>query len=319
MPNPSTRSLSRLAWPLFLAGLIVYLVSFRVQVERNPLRADEVDFYRCTRNVISLGRPLYYAGEVTLPVAHVVPLGAATLDGQAFQFYRFKPETGILKETFFGITDGDSRYTYCLWHPPLYVYLGSLALRLVEIPDAQANLFRYSHLVYVALMLLGIAALMRELYRPVWFLGLALATLFLACSSLAVRASVLVDYNGALAMSAAVWVAWAFLRASRESRYFPLAAAGLALSFLVGLGVGTSLALGLLLWSLLFRRAGAAQRRHRGLSRHYYISRRLLCVRARRSFSVHPTVPAQLPARRGPDPGNIQARGNHPLHLVVRQ
>ena len=39
-------------------------VRFRAQVERNPLRADEVDFFQCMRNVVVLGRPLYYAGEV---------------------------------------------------------------------------------------------------------------------------------------------------------------------------------------------------------------------------------------------------------------
>ena len=255
MRPTSTRLLSLLAWTLFLAGLIVYLVSFRMQVERNPLRVDEVDFYRCMRNVIDLGRPLYYAGEVNLPAAHVQPLGAATLGGKPFQFYRFKPETGILKETFFGITDGDSRYTYCLWHPPLYVYLGSLVLRLVHLPDAQAHLFRYAHLALVALMLGGLAALLRELYRPAWFLGLALTTLFLGCSSLAARAAVLIDYNGALAMAVAVWVAWAFLVADRAPRAAPLAAGLLALSFLTGLGVGAALSIGLLGWSLVLRRS----------------------------------------------------------------
>ena len=126
---------------------------------------------------------------------------------------------------------------------------------MFELPDAEANLFRYAHLVFVALTFGGIALLMRELYRPIWLLGLSLATLCLAVSTLSVAASVLIDYNGALAMCVVVWLTWAFVRADREPRYLPLVGVLLALTFSVGLGVGAAAVLGLLLWTLLFHRS----------------------------------------------------------------
>ena len=69
MPQASRRYAPILQLLLFLASVVLYVLIFRAQVERNPLRADEVDFFRCMRNVVVLGRPLYYAGEVKLPVA----------------------------------------------------------------------------------------------------------------------------------------------------------------------------------------------------------------------------------------------------------
>ncbi len=79
--------------------------------------------------------------------------------------------------------------------------------------------------------------------------------LLLACSSLAVAASILVDYNGALAMCVAAWLTWAFLRADRNPRYTPPAAVLLALTFGVGLGVGLAGLAGVLLWVVAFRRS----------------------------------------------------------------
>ncbi len=254
MPPASNRRTRVLLWALLSVGLLLFLLAFAVQVRRNPLRGDEVDFFQCMRNVVALGRPLYYAGEVDIAPASVLSLGSESLAGQLFQFYRFKPATRILKETFFAITAGNSRYTYCLWHPPLYIYLGAGLLKLFDPPTAQANLFRFTHLVYVALMFAGMAALMRELYRPVWLLGLALAALFLACCNLAVSASVLIDYSGALAMCVVVWLTYACVRTDREPRFALPAAGTLALAFAVGLGVGAACALGLLLWGLLLRR-----------------------------------------------------------------
>lgn len=253
MPQlPERRSLV-VALLLLLTGCGVYLAAFASQVNRNPLRVDEVDFFQCMRNITVLGKPLYYAGEIDLPENAVLPLSTKILAGRSFRFYRFKPETGILKETFFAVTDGDSRYTYCLWHPPLYVYLGGLFLRLFDLTIAQAALLRYTHLVFALGMFIGMGFLVRELYRPAWLLGLALSALFLATNSLAVRAGLLVDYNGALAQCAAVWLAWAFLRAVHQPRAMPLATVLLALTFAVGLGVGASMLLGLLLWTLIFR------------------------------------------------------------------
>lgn len=239
---------------LLLAGCGVYMAAFAIQVDRNPLRADEVDYFQCMRNITVLGKPLYYAGEIDLSQNSVLPLSTEVLDGRSFRFYRFKPETGILKQTFFTVVDGDSRYTYCLWHPPLYVYLGGLLLRLFESAIAQPALLRYTNLIYALGMLIGMGVLIRELYRPAWLLGLGLAAVLLATNSLAVRAGLLVDYNGALAQCGVVWAAWAFLRLDLQPLAMPFAIVLLALTFAIGLGVGVSTLLGLLLWALLFRR-----------------------------------------------------------------
>jgi len=254
MRNITKRRPVVLALVLLLAGCGIYLTTFAIQVDRNPLRADEVDYFQCMRNITVLGKPLYYAGEIDLSPDNVLPLSREVLAGRSFDFYRFRPETGILKQTYFAIADGDSRYTYCLWHPPLYVYLGGLFLRLFDPAVAQPALLRTMNLVYVLGMLIGMGFLIRELYRPGWLLGLGLASVLFATNSLAVRAGLLIDYNGALAQCVAVWAAWAYLRLDRQLRAMPFAIFLLALTFAVGLGVGASMLLGLLLWTLLFRR-----------------------------------------------------------------
>lgn len=254
MPQAAKPIVRALTWLLLIVGIALYGMAFSIQVNRNPLRMDEVDFYRCMNNVGALGRPLYYAGEIRLPVNAVQSLGSETLQGKTFQFYRFKPETGVLKETFFAVTDDASRYTYCLWHPPLYIYFGALFMRVFDLPIAQASLFRYTHLVPIALLLAGMALLLRELHRPGWLLGLGLGTLFLACNELAVSASILIDYNGALAMCLATWLTWVVLRTDSQPRFWPLAAVMLALAFWVGLGVGMALWLGMAFWVVIFRR-----------------------------------------------------------------
>ncbi len=242
---------------LLLASCGVYCIAFSSQVDRNPLRGDEVDFFQCMHNVTALGKPLFYAGELELPDNVVLPLSIELLSGQEFHFFRFKPETGIFKETFFAVANEDSRYNYCLWHPPLYVYLGALSLRLLDLTIAQSALLRYTHLIYALGMLIGMSFLARELYQHAWLPGLALAALFLATNSLAVRSGLLIDYNGALAQCVAVWLTWALLRVDRQPRAMPLAMVLFALTFATGLGVGASIALGLLVWALIFRRQHA--------------------------------------------------------------
>lgn len=254
MRNIADKRSVALAVMLLLAGCGLYLVIFAIQIDRNPLRADEVDYFQCMRNLTVLGKPLYYAGETERSPDAVLLLSREVLAGRSFDFYRFRPETGILKQTYFAISDGDSRYTWCMWHPPLYVYLGGLFLRLFDPAVAQPALLRTMNLVYVLGILTGMGFLLRELYRPGWLLGLGLASVLFATNSLAVRAGLLIDYNGTLAQCVVAWATWAFLRLDRQPRAMPLAIVLLALTFAVGLGVGVSILLGLLLWTLLFRR-----------------------------------------------------------------
>lgn len=80
--------------------LLLYLLHFILQASKNPLRMDEVDFYQSMENVWRLGLPLHYAGEVRIAPDRLVYLSTRYLANQEFVFWRFKPETGILKETF---------------------------------------------------------------------------------------------------------------------------------------------------------------------------------------------------------------------------
>lgn len=43
-----------------VAILCVFLSLFILQVQKNPLRWDEVDYFQSMENVIRLGLPIYY-------------------------------------------------------------------------------------------------------------------------------------------------------------------------------------------------------------------------------------------------------------------
>jgi len=83
-------------WVTVVVILCVFLSLFVLQVQKNPLRWDEVDYFQCMENVIRLGIPIYYAGEVKIDPHLLVYSSSRQLGEEEFVFYRFKPETGIL-------------------------------------------------------------------------------------------------------------------------------------------------------------------------------------------------------------------------------
>ena len=252
---PKSRSRA-IFWTASLFILLLYLIHFVWQVSKNPLRLDEVDYYQCMENVQRLGLPLYYAGEVNIDPDHLMYLSTRYLDGQEFVFWRFKPETGILKETFFALVEGTSRYTFGMWHPPLYIYLGSLAFRLLPLTPASSHLLRYFNLIFSIGIFIGMLALSRKLYpdkhRQVFLIALILYTL----NSLAVRGSILIDYNATLGPCVAIWFVAIYL--SEQEQRFPWKFALLtALAFFTSLGIAVNLVIGTLIYVLL---AGRDQR-----------------------------------------------------------
>ena len=235
-------------------ALVVFLVLVKAQIDKNPLRADEVDYYQSMQNVLSLGLPLYYAGEVNIDPDWLIHLSTQVLNGRKFEFYRFKPETGILKETFFALTDGHGRYTYGMWHPPLYIYLGALFLRVASLTVENSALLRYFNLIFSIGIFAGMATLSHELYRRRLGPTIALAFALYALNSLAIRGTILIDYNATLGPCVAVWFAVAYLRSER--RHSPHVGLGLltVLAFSTGLGIGLALLAGTLVYVIIVGR-----------------------------------------------------------------
>lgn len=243
------------AWRLVLPiALVVFALSVRIHLEKNPLRLDETDYYQSMKNVVALGLPLYYAGEVSVRPESLISLGTRNLAGGQFDFYRFRPETGVLKETFFALTEGDSRYTYALWHPPLYVYLGSLVFRAVPLTPQNSHLLRYFNLIFSIAMFAGMVALGREVYGRRGGVTAALAMLLFSLNSLAVRGSILIDYNATLGPCVAIWFAVGYLRSERRNVHHLGLILLTTLAFLTGLGIGLTLIAGALAHGILFTR-----------------------------------------------------------------
>jgi len=237
-------------WVTVVAIICVFLSLFVLQVRKNPLRWDEVDYFQCMENVIRLGLPIYYAGEVKIDPHLLVYLSSRQLGGQEFVFYRFKPETGILKETFFAIVGDTSRYTYGMWHPPLYIYLGSVFLRLVPLAPENSHLLRYFNLMFSIGIFIGILCLSREIYPSLYKPIFLFALLFYALNPLAVRGSVLVDYNATLGPGVAIWFVITYLYGVRKNSWWGLILSTIVMLF-TSLGIATSLLLAIGLHSVL--------------------------------------------------------------------
>ncbi|MBC7227598.1 MAG: hypothetical protein H5T61_10245 [Thermoflexales bacterium] len=249
--NKIGRKTQKVFWLLAIFTALIYLFHFAVHAQKNPLRLDEVDYYQCMENIIRLGLPIYYAGEIKIEHSRLIYLYTRHLDGKEFIFWRFKPETGILKETFFALVNDASRYTFGMWHPPLYIYLGSLMFRLLSITPEHSHFLRYFNLVFSIGVFTGMLILSRELYPTIYRRVFLIAALLYALNSLAVRGSTLLDYNATLGPFAALWFVAASLRAERaKSPSWELVGATAWVLF-TGLGIAVSLFLSISIYCLL--------------------------------------------------------------------
>ena len=177
--------------------------AFTLEARKNPLRGDEVDFFGCIANQRDHGRVLNYAGEVHYDRKSLIPVGHDHLGQTPLEIFEFDPSAHVLKGNRFAL-DGTSRYTYCLWHPPLYVATAALAAHALPLDPARGWLLRFSQLPF--LLLLGVACFWcaSELY-PERRGRVTLATLgLLAIDSLWIRGTILLDYAGTTAPIAAL-------------------------------------------------------------------------------------------------------------------
>jgi len=243
---------------MFALILTLFFLQIQKHILKNPLRGDEVDFYGCMENVVNLGLPIYYAGEVDLSPQSLIYLSTRYLGNREFVFYRFRPETKILKETFFALSGGTSRYTYCLWHPPLYVYLGSLYFRVMPLTPATSMKLRYFNLIFSLGIFAGMFVLSRAIYRTHPERVAALATLLYAGNSLATRGTILIDYNATLGPCVATWFAVAYtcgLRERPSRKDYAAVGALMALAFLTGLSIGLTILVSVCVHALIALRA----------------------------------------------------------------
>jgi hypothetical protein len=256
MAQPTERIRHKnLAYGTLVALAIVFFIgSFALQVQKNPLRLDEVDYFQCMQNTIKLGLPIYYAGEVDLDPNLLLHLSTRRLLDKEFDFYRFKPETGVLKETFFAITDTHSRYTYGMWHPPLYIYLGALFFRILPLTPDNSSLLRYFNLIFSIGIFAGMAALSQELYRSKSRWVFLVALVLYALNSLAVRGALLIDYNATLGPCVAIWFVLTYLWSERHRQlHWGLVLTTMLILF-TSLGIAASLLLGVCIYWILFVR-----------------------------------------------------------------
>lgn len=235
---------------LLIVALTVFAYGYVRQVEKNPLRMDEVDMYNSIANWVTLGTPILYLGQPMPPEEWLLPLGERTLgDGQRYRFYRIKPEIGVKKEFFIATRDGlVGRYTY-FPHPQLYLAGHAVLYRLAPLTPDTSHLMRYFNLLWVAGMVAGLALLSRELYRgqPLVF---PVTLLLLAVNSFFVRAALLIDYQAPTACLA-VWFAWAFGHSQEHRKLsWPLALATLAFWF-TNFGATMSVLLGTAIYVLV--------------------------------------------------------------------
>jgi hypothetical protein len=236
-------------------ALAVFSISFVWQIQKNPLRLDEVEYFQCIDNLTHLGVPFYYAGQVDLDHSQLIHLSTRWLQGAPYDFYRFKPETGIVKETFFALTADNGRYTYGMWHPPLYIYLGALFFRLFPLTPETSTALRYFNLLFAAGTFAGIYALAHALYGRRGLPVTAAALTLYALNSLATRGALLIDYNATLGPCAAVWFAFTYIRAQQRPAVSRSLILATAFAFFTSLGIGVCLVSGTLAHSVLVRRA----------------------------------------------------------------
>jgi len=214
-------------------GLVIAYIGLASNaITNNPLRMDEVDYFQCMANVTKMGLPLYYAREERIEAGLIEWLGSRQLADGVYRFYRFGPNSGVSKESYFAIREENSRYTWCMWHPPLYIYLGSVAFRLFDIAPQNSYVLRFHNLLYSVGAIWGMARLSMQLYQRNWYRAFSLGLLLYITCDLALRGSILIDYSAALAPCVTVWFVLAILRSVKRNH----------LSF--GLVVMTALALG---------------------------------------------------------------------------
>jgi hypothetical protein len=228
---------------LLAVTVAVFVGSFAIHVRKNPLRVDEVDYFQCMQNTVKLGLPIYYAGEVVYDPSFLQHLSSQRLAGKDFDFYRFKPELGILKETFFAITDNHSRYTFGMWHPPLYIYLGGLFFCAFNPTPEDSSLVRYFNLFFTIGIFVGMALLSAEIYSQSARWVFLVALVLYALNSLAVRGATLIDYNATLGPCVAIWFVLAYLWNERRRRIHLGLVIATVLVLFTSLGIAASLLL----------------------------------------------------------------------------
>lgn len=250
------RKQTRLIYILIaLLAVASYVSSFSLQAKKNPLRMDEVDYFQSMENINIWGLPIYYAGEVHYNYDNLIYLGTRYINGKRFDFYRFRPETGILKETFFALTDKSSRYTYGMWHPPLYIYLGAFWLRIFPLSTDNSWMFRYFNVIFSIGIFAGIILLSRIVYQNLYGSIAVIALLLYSLNSIVIRGATLIDYNGTLSPFLAIWFFIFYLR-SQKKRSFSFGLIILSmLNFYASLGVALSLIISASLHAFIWGRS----------------------------------------------------------------
>lgn len=235
---------------LFLLAIALFAFFYIRQVEKNPLRMDEVDIYNSIANWVTLGTPILYLGQPMPPEDWLLPLDERVLgDGQLYKFYRIKPEIGVKKEFFIASREGlVGRFTYSP-HPQLYLVGHALLYRLVPLIPDNSHLMRYFNLLWVGTMVVGLILLSRELYRD-QPLVLPASLLLLAVNSFFVRAAMLIDSQAPTACLT-VWYVWAFLRSHDRNRISGFLALVTLLLWFNNFGSALSLLLGTGCYALL--------------------------------------------------------------------
>jgi len=222
----------------FLLVAALFVGMFVLQARKNPIRGDEVEFFRCIENQRDNGRVLAYAGEIHFERSTLVPLGRDRLGAKELELFEFPPSAHVLKGNRFAIA-GMSRYAYCLWHPPLYVALAALGAHALPLEPARDWLIRFANLPLMLLFGTACFWCASELY-PERRTATTLATLaLLTLNALWLEGASLLDYAGTVAPAAALVALASFRRIQRGFSW--LALVGLALPWFATFGVSVAM------------------------------------------------------------------------------
>lgn len=241
----------------FVLVAVVFAAMFVLQARKNPIRGDEVEFFRCIENQRDHGRVLAYTGDVHFQRIPLEPLGVDWLGDKELRLVKFPESAHVLKGNHLAIS-GTSRYGYCLWHPPLYVTLAALAAQALPLEPARDWLIRFANLPLMLLLAAACFWCASEFY-PERRTATALGTLaLLTLNVLWLEGASLIDYAGAVAPAAALVALASFRRIQRGSSW--LALLGLAVPWFASFGVSVAMMMAGLAAALLTRDVRQAAR-----------------------------------------------------------
>lgn len=186
----------------------VFLTSAWLLASDLPLVMDEVDYVQAMMNWGTLGLPIFRHGYVdpTRHNPHAVREREIVLAGRRFRVFRDPDqrwgETPSNLATFLVRDDGQV-FSYALWHPPLYLWIGQwLPLQ----GDETASAARYMNVLFVWAAFVVVLWRVGRLYPRRWSVVAAGAVVILVSTPVMLGASLIDVHSGLGPLTVIIWI-----------------------------------------------------------------------------------------------------------------